>query len=149
MSFKSNIPLKLTSILEKAEAFHGHLGPFLTIGVRMGLVGLNRMGMAEGKSLVVTASLPTRVPFSCIIDGIQITTKCTTGNQKLSVKDSAKIHTEFKRKNNGQRIVVSLNQSMFEKLKSQLLEENLPDEEVRQLAWKVAAIPETELFLVT
>jgi hypothetical protein len=42
-----------------------------------------------------------------------------------------------------------LNQSTFEKLKSQLLQETLPDEKVRKLAWKVATIPETELFLIT
>lgn len=149
MSLKHNISPELASILEKAAKFHGHLGPFLAIGVRMGLIGLNRASVTKGYSLAVTASLPLRVPFSCIIDGLQVTTKCTTGNQKLSLKDSAKIQAEFKRKDNGQKIVVSLCQSMFEKLKSQLLEGNLSVEEVRQLAWKVAAIPETELFVTT
>jgi formylmethanofuran dehydrogenase subunit E len=150
MTLKHNISSETTSILEKAAEFHGHLGPFLAIGVRMGQIGLNGVGMPKGKSLVVTASLPLRVPFSCIIDGLQITTKCTTGNQKLCLIDSAKIKVKFERKDNGRKVIIGLNQSTFESLKSQLLsKEVLPDEEVRELAWKVAAIPEDKLFVIT
>jgi len=146
---KEKINKRYDSILKKAEEFHGHLGPFLVIGIKMGLVGLGRVEITKGSSLAVTASLPLRVPFSCIIDGLQITTKCTIGNQKLTLRESEKIQAEFKRKDNGQKTVVALNQSTFEKLKSQLLQETLPDEKVRKLAWKVATIPETELFLIT
>lgn len=146
---KEKINKRYDSILKKAEEFHGHLGPFLVIGIKMGLVGLGQVEATKGSSLAVTASLPLRVPFSCIIDGLQITTKCTIGNQKLTLRESEKIQAEFKRKDNGQKTVVALNQSTFEKLKSQLLQETLPDEKVRKLAWKVAAIPEAELFLIT
>ncbi len=142
-------PSKLKSILDKATEFHGHLGPFLVIGVRIGLIGLDRIDMPKDNSLTVTASLPLRVPFSCIIDGLQVTTKCTVGNRKLSLKDSKKIQAEFVKKNDEQKIVVSLNQLTFEKLKPQLLRQTFSDEEVRQLAWKVAAIPEDELFVVS
>jgi formylmethanofuran dehydrogenase subunit E len=140
---------KLVSILERAAEFHGHLGPFLTIGVKMGLIGLEKIGLQKGGSLIVEASLPLRTPFSCIIDGLQITTQCTIGNRKLSLRDSEKIQAEFRRKDSGQKIVIALNQSIFEKLKSQLLQDNLSDKEVRELAWKVAAIPENELFATT
>ncbi|MDH5447867.1 MAG: formylmethanofuran dehydrogenase subunit E family protein [Candidatus Bathyarchaeota archaeon] len=150
MTLERNISSELTSILEKAAEFHGHLGPFLVIGVRMGLTGLSRLGIKRGELSKITASLPHCIPFSCIIDGLQITTKCTTGNQKLSLIDSEKIQAEFERKDTGQKMLVALNQSMFEKLKSQLLsQETLPNEEVRELAWKVAAIPEDKLFVIT
>jgi len=149
MTLAYNLSSEFGAVLERAEEFHGHLGPFLVIGVRIGLVGLDEIEAAEDSSLTVAASLPLRVPFSCIIDGLQITTRCTIGNQKLSVKDSSEIRAEFKRKNDGRKVVVALNQRMFEKLKSQLLQERLSDEEVRQLAWKVAAIPQEELLVVT
>lgn len=134
-------------IIEKAESFHGHLGPFLVIGVRMGQVGLNRLRVAEAKSIRITASLPLHVPFSCILDGLQIATKCTVGNRKLSLVDSAKIEAEFKRKDGGQKITVALNQSVIEKLEL-LPKEPLTDEELRELAWRVASVPEDELFVV-
>jgi formylmethanofuran dehydrogenase subunit E len=35
---------KLEVILKKAEEFHGRLEPFLTLGVRMGLIGVRELG---------------------------------------------------------------------------------------------------------
>jgi formylmethanofuran dehydrogenase subunit E len=134
-------------VIEGAAGFHGHLGPFLVIGVRMGLIGLKQLGAKQNDDHVtVKASLPLRVPFSCIIDGLQVTTKCTVGNQKLSLANSEKIKVEFENKDDGRKIVVALNQAAFERLKSQLLRKSLQDEEIRKLAWKVAALTETELF---
>lgn len=34
---------ELDVILKRAAEFHGHLGPFLVIGVRMGLIGLREL----------------------------------------------------------------------------------------------------------
>ena len=149
MTSTHNISLELTSILEKAADFHGHLGPFLVIGVRAGLFGLNRVGITKSDTLVVTASVPIRIPFSCILDGLQISTNCTVGNQRLSVRNSDEIQVTFERKGNRRKVVVALNRSTFSKLKSQLLQESLSDREVRELAWKVASIPEDELFILT
>lgn len=149
MTSEHSISPKFTSILKKAEEFHGHLGPFLAIGVRMGLIGLERTGITKENLLTVTASLPLRVPFSCILDGLQVSTKCTVGNQKLSIEDSPIIRAKFKRKDNEQEVTVALNKSTFEKLKSQLLQGKLPDKEVRKLAWKIVNIPEDELFVIT
>ena len=143
------VPPELTFLLGKAAEFHGHLGPFLVIGVRIGLIGLKKIGKHDAGQLGIEVSLPLHVPFSCIIDGLQVSTNCTVGNQKLSFEDCPSIQVTFERKDNGQKIVVALNQSVFEKLKSQLLQETLSDEEIRNLAWKVAAIPEDELFVIT
>jgi len=99
--------------------------------------------------VLITASLPLRVPYSCIIDGLQITTKCTIGNQRLSLRNSQEIRVKFERKDNGQKIVVTLKQPIIEKLESQLLHKRMPNEEIREIAWRVAAIPDDELFAVT
>ncbi len=136
------------SILKKAEDFHGHLGPFLVIGVRMGLGGLGRLDGTNENPLAVTASLPLRVPFSCIVDGLQITTHCTTGNQKLRLKDSPKVEAQFERKGHGKKVVVALNQTILETLKAQLTKKKLQDDELRELAWEVASIPESELLAI-
>jgi formylmethanofuran dehydrogenase subunit E len=141
---------KITPILKKAESFHGHLGPFLAIGVRAGLFGLDRLGISKRNQLAIEVSLPLCTPFSCILDGLQITTECTVGNQKLSVVDSPTIQARFRRRDNGREVVVSMNPEVLEKLKSQLLsKEALPDKEVRDLAFEVAAMPEDQLFAAT
>lgn len=134
-------------IIDQAANFHGHLGPFLIIGVRMGLAGLKRLNACtSSRDLSITASLPLRVPFSCIIDGLQVSTKCTVDNQKLTLRDSKKIQVEFRKGEKGQKIVVSLNSSILEKLRTQLQPEDNADDQVRQLALEVAATPENEIF---
>lgn len=146
MTFKRRVPSTLLSILERATEFHGHLGPFLVIGVRIGLIGLERLKTTENTPMTVAVSLPLCVPFSCIIDGLQITTKCTIGNQKLTMTDSSGIEAKFERKDNGQRLIIAMNPSTFEELKTQLLKKGIREEEVEELAWRVATIPEAKLF---
>ena len=140
---------ELTFLLEKAAEFHGHLGPFLTIGVRMGLIGLKKMGKHNNDELVIEASLPLQVPFSCVIDGLQVTTHCTAGNQKLSLKNSDSIQARFKREKARMEVTIALNRSIFEKMKSHLLGEATPKEEIRRLAWVIAGISEDELFMIS
>ena len=135
---------QLTRLLEKAAEFHGHLGPFLAIGVRMGLIGLKKIDIQTDDKLTIDASLPLHVPFSCIIDGLQVTTHCTVGNQKLSLKESESIQARFKRKKDSLEAIVTLDKSMFEKMKSKLLGEAKP-EEVRRLAWMIVSMSEDEL----
>ena len=146
MTLTRNRSSQLIALMEKAVDFHGHLGPFLVIGVRMGRIGLERLGNPAYNSLVITASLPLKVPFSCIIDGLQVSTNCTIGNQKLSLRDSHTIQVRFQREDNKQEILVTLNRSMFEKIKSQLLQEAMPNDEVRKLAWMIVELSEDELF---
>lgn len=143
------IPPELTILLEKAAEFHGHLGPFLAIGVRMGIIGLKKIGKDNSDSLRINVSLPLHVPFSCIIDGLQVTTHCTVGNQKLSLHDSESVQTRFKRDTDKMEVIVTLNKPLFEELKSQLLGEAVPEKEVRKLARVIAGISEDELFVIS
>ena len=76
--------------------FHGHLGPFLVLGVRMGLAGLRELKVKRGeKKLWVTAMLNYSIPISCALDGLQVATKCTLGNKKLRLLDSSGIAAKF------------------------------------------------------
>lgn len=135
---------ELDVILRKAEEFHGHLGPFLVIGVRMGLIGVRELGAKENdEQLRVTAMTKDSTPFSCVIDGIQVATKCTIGNKKLRVKNSSGIAAKFELQNI-EHVTVTVNPATFNKLR-QLLSENVPLEERAQL---VASISEEEMFIV-
>ena len=62
---------KIDGILQKAVGFHGHLGPFLIIGVSMGLIGLRELETTpDNAKLCATISVNKVVPFSCVIDGV-------------------------------------------------------------------------------
>ena len=138
---------KLNVVLRKAEEFHGHLGPFLVLGVRMGLIGVRELGAKGNKELRVTAMVKDSPPFSCVIDGIQVTTKCTIGNKKLRLRSSSGIEAKFELPSREQ-VTVAVNPASFDKLKNELLAENVSSEEVRKLAQLVASMPEEELFII-
>lgn len=148
MTATYNVTSELKAILDKATDFHGHLGPFLVIGVRMGLIGIRELGVKRNdEQLRVTAMTKDSTPFSCVIDGIQVATKCTIGNKKLTVKNSSGIAAKFELQNIEQ-VTVTVNPATFNKLKSQLLSKNVSSEELRELAQLVASISEEELFIV-
>jgi formylmethanofuran dehydrogenase subunit E len=149
MPSEKSVSPELRSILEKASDFHGHLGPFVTVGVRMGLAGLDRIDPSCRESLRIEASLPLRVPFSCVVDGLQATTKCTVGNQKLSLRGGDSITAAFETSKIGKPVIVALKQQVFQGLKHKLLTERLSDRELRKAAWTIAALPEEELLVIT
>lgn len=138
----------LKALVDAATDFHGHLGPFLVLGVRTGLVGLRELGLEKASAqLHVTVMLKYAVPLSCILDGIQTTTKCTVGNKRLVWKDSKEIEAEFLLMNSGRQVEVTINPAIVKELGRKLVKKT-SEEEVRQLALEIASRPESELFLV-
>jgi formylmethanofuran dehydrogenase subunit E len=139
---------ELMSTIKKAADFHGHFGPFLVMGVRLGLIGVRELGVkGNDEMLRVTVMLKYSVPFSCVLDGIQVATGCTIGNKKLRLRNSSGIAAKFELQDK-ERLTVIVNPTAFVRLKSELLSENVPPEEVRNLAQLVASMSEEELFII-
>jgi formylmethanofuran dehydrogenase subunit E len=134
---------ELASAIRDAEKLHGHLGPFLVIGVRMGRIARRILGAGEDDKLRAYARIPVFTPFSCILDGIQVTTGCTVGNQRLSVKKSKDILVRFEIEQ-GRAISVCVNRDAVEKLMDKISEGATNEE----LARKIARMPEHRLFSV-
>ena len=136
-------------LLKTAEDFHGHLGPFLVVGVRMGQVGLNELNMDKKEnSLHIFLKVLPNVPYSCIIDGLQVITKCTVGNQKLQVEQANDIEAKFKDLGNGRSVTVAPKPRLLTMLREQMVGKGLSEKDVCKLAWDVASIPEKDLFIV-
>lgn len=75
-------------LLVAAGRFHGHIGPFVAIGLRMGalaneLLGRDPMGMEA------EVRVEPRPPRSCVVDGIQYATGCTMGKRNISITEAA------------------------------------------------------------
>ena len=146
-TLKAKISEELTSLIKKAADFHGHLGPFLVIGVRMGTLTKKILNVNAGKNnkLRITARLPLLTPFSCIIDGIQATTQCTIGNQKLKIENSqTKIIVYFELKNSYKALRIHVDPKIIKELKNRY-SEGASNEE---LAREIASIPESQLFVI-
>jgi len=82
-----------------------------------------------------------------MLDGLQVTTGCTFGNQKLTLKNSPGITAEFQLPNKKQ-VTVSVNQTTFDKLKKKLLLEKVSNHEIQELAQLIASIHEEDLFVI-
>ena len=144
---RNSLDPQLVSVLKQAEDFHGHLGPFLVIGVRAGLVGLEKLKTGRSdQSLSTTVMLEYFVPFSCVVDGVQITTGCTIGNKRLTLEDSSGIAVRLKK--NDVNVEIAVNSVTLGKLKKQLVVGNVKTDQARKLAYAVASMEESDLFNV-
>ena len=83
--------VELTEELKQLKRFHGHLGPFVVVGYRMGVIARKRL---EGKleAIVFTG---TKVPLSCIVDGIQFSSSCTLGKGNISIQEKGEAKAHF------------------------------------------------------
>jgi formylmethanofuran dehydrogenase subunit E len=140
--------LNLDSIVKEAVDFHGHLGPFLVLGARMGLIGLKELQVKKGDSkLRATAILERTVPFSCAIDGIQVATGCTVGNGRLKLKNTKNIIASEFCLNGKEHVIVTLKPMKFKDLKKALPKDVHSYKNI-QLARMIASSPEEELFTI-
>ena len=91
----------LEGLLRQAEYLHGHLCPFVSLGVKAGqyaMLALNRenTGMEEIVAIVECNN--------CFTDGIQIVTGCTFGNNALIYQDLGKTAVTVARREDGQAV---------------------------------------------
>jgi len=84
-----------TQLEERATEFHGHGGPFMIIGLRMGLVALDILDARGWFGISCRVRLRWAPPDSCVIDGIQSSTGCTMGKHNLEVEEAEGISAEF------------------------------------------------------
>ena len=91
---------------KKAIEFHGHGGPFMTIGLRMGILALELLDAKGWFSLDCVVYLNWSPPDSCVIDGIQSSTGCTMGKRNIKVVEESGVAAKFTHKGNAVKIVV-------------------------------------------
>ena len=72
--------------LTKATHFHGHLGPAIIFGCRVGMAALDALEAKGYFDIEVTAQGPfAEPPKSCVLDGLQLATGATLGKRNLDV----------------------------------------------------------------
>jgi formylmethanofuran dehydrogenase subunit E len=87
MSVQSDVPPELKAL----SHFHGHLGPYVVIGYRMG--SLAKAELIGKTKAVVRSGL--RPPLSCLADGVQFSSGCTLGKGNIEVLDEGLAQATF------------------------------------------------------
>jgi len=102
-------------LVEEGVKFHGHLGPFLILGLKAGLYANNTLGKDCFRTYVIVET-ETSPPFSCIVDGIQITTGCTMGKRNIELKKGRHLHVTFVKE--GTRLKMRLKDKILKELEN-------------------------------
>ena len=130
-------------LLNSATRFHGHLGPYLVLGIRMGLLAnkiLKPNGLHDLSATVYTGQSP---PESCLLDGIQLTSGCTIGNGNLRVKNAFQLRARFRK---GNRSLLLKPTGATARLLHSV--SGRSEHEIEALAVSLGEIPERSLFVV-
>jgi inosine-uridine nucleoside N-ribohydrolase/formylmethanofuran dehydrogenase subunit E len=103
------------------DEFHGHLGVFSIVGAKMGIRARELFGVGPDMLEVVTYA-GTKPPYSCLNDGIQVSTGATLGMGTIHlVTDSiTKPSAVFTYK--GRSVRISLKKEYFEKVDADINE---------------------------
>jgi len=103
--------------LKEATNFHGHLGPYLVLGILAGELALKRLGCKKYFGLNVLVHGANKKPKSCLIDGLQLSTGATYGKGNIYKFDGSVIKIEIQNQIDKKRIVLKLNKGLIKKLR--------------------------------
>jgi formylmethanofuran dehydrogenase subunit E len=93
MVVKSSEVTNMDQLLARSAAWHSHLCPRQVLGVRMGLLAGNVLGLEipdPSKHLLTIAETD-----GCASDGLSVATGCTVGNRRLRIMDFGKVAATF------------------------------------------------------
>jgi formylmethanofuran dehydrogenase subunit E len=142
---------------------HGHLGPSIVVGARMGMIGLRAVDAKGYFDVEVTCEGPLmKPPYSCFLDGMQVATGATMGKRTLFWAQAEKLVVEFKNTKTGKMAEVRPTAALLElfplpepEVESEAKPKTKPEthpsggppdhEHLEALARKIAAMPDKEI----
>jgi len=131
----------LDEYLTLAEKAHGHLCAGQVLGVRLAMLGLRKLGIAdaerERKRLVTYVEIDR-----CVTDAVALVAHCRLGKRSLKFFDWGKVAATFVDLQTGRAIRVSAKESSKQRAKQMFPE--MEKEHGQQKAY--AVLPDAELF---
>ena len=101
--------------LEEAGYFHGHLGPYLTLGYLAGKIAVSQLKPSNEHELKATVRCPLKTPYTCFIDGIQCSSKCTLGKGNIHVEKGVGLTVVFECR--GRKLTLKVKNKILGELK--------------------------------
>jgi formylmethanofuran dehydrogenase subunit E len=148
--------------LKVVVQFHGHLGPAVIAGARVGMAGLRAVNAKGYFDIDVTCEGPmANPPQSCFLDGLQIATGATLGKRSLRWTQSQQVTVRFRNTKTGKTADLSLTPTMLDllpafapKAKSEPANDDnahmhAAEDRLEAISRQIAAMSEKELVTVT
>ncbi len=102
--------------MDELERFHGHLGPFVVLGAKMGEYAVTEYEMPRYFGVTVMVECPKEPPHSCLIDGLMVTSGATYGKKNIQHSFADKIRVFISNDENGDSVIFQLKDSTLERL---------------------------------
>lgn len=96
------------------KAFHGHLGPYVVAGLRLGRYALKRLQADPHFGIEADVYCPDQPPPSCCLDGVQFASGCTTGKRNLRHHVAEGVTARFRNRHSGEVLIVRLRPEAME-----------------------------------
>lgn len=103
-------------MIERGIHLHGHRGPFLIAGIRMGLLALELLESPGYFGIEAKSETGTITPLSCLTDGVQIGSGCTTGKGNLRVTGERRPRVHFSTKD-GRKVTIELRPNVMQEFR--------------------------------
>lgn len=102
--------------LKEAERFHGHIGPYLILGILAGELAFKKLNYRKYFGLDIKIFGANKKPKSCLIDGLQLSTGATYGKGDIHKLNSNDIKILFRNLKNDKKIEISLKKDLINRL---------------------------------
>jgi inosine-uridine nucleoside N-ribohydrolase/formylmethanofuran dehydrogenase subunit E len=103
------------------DEFHGHLGVFSIVGAKMGIRAREFFGVGPDMLEVITYA-GSRPPYSCLNDGIQVSTGATLGMGTIHLSSDSVVHPKALFTYKGRSVIISLKKEYLAKVDSDINE---------------------------
>ncbi|HTZ11819.1 MAG TPA: formylmethanofuran dehydrogenase subunit E family protein [Candidatus Margulisiibacteriota bacterium] len=104
--------------LSQGIEFHGHLGPYLVLGLLAGEFALKKLKANKYFGIQVAVYGAGKKPKSCFIDGLQLSTGATYGKGNIRKLNSKIIRALFRNLDNHRKVEISLKKKLINRLDS-------------------------------
>ena len=104
--------------IKEGIKFHGHLGPYLILGLLAGEYALNKLKCKRYFGLDVKVWGANKKPKSCLIDGLQLSTGATYGKGNIRKYNGKVIKIGIRKTDDKRKIGILLRRALLKELDS-------------------------------
>ncbi|MFA5095766.1 MAG: FmdE family protein [Candidatus Omnitrophota bacterium] len=104
--------------LKEAVKFHGHLGPYLVLGLLAGDLALKKLKSKKYFGLDVSVRGADKKPKSCLIDGLQLSTGATYGKGNIRKTGARGIKIIVTDKSSGRKAALSIKKAILREIEA-------------------------------